>query len=99
MGDTERGGGTGRGRSRLHAGSPMRGSISEPRDRALGRRQMLHHGATQASLSFVSYCCEILHRMNVLQRIHILSTSYSFHFIDNVENVKKRGGRAGMSST
>ena len=37
--DTERGRDTGRGRSRLHAGSPMRDSIPGPQDHALGQRQ------------------------------------------------------------
>ena len=38
---TERGRDTGRGRSRLHAGSPMQDSIPGPRDHALSQRQML----------------------------------------------------------
>ena len=49
MKDTERGRDTGRGRSRLHAGSLMQDSISEPRDHALSQRQMPNHWATQAS--------------------------------------------------
>ena len=42
MSDTERGRGRdiGRGRSRLHAGSPMWDSISELRDHALSQRQI-----------------------------------------------------------
>ena len=43
MRDTERGRDTGRGRSRLHAGSPMWDLISGLRDYALGRRQALNH--------------------------------------------------------
>ena len=42
MRDTDRGRDPGRGRSRLHAGSPARDSIPEPGGHALGRRQMLH---------------------------------------------------------
>ena len=42
MYDPERGRDTGRGRSRLPAGSPMRDSIPCPQDQALGRRQTLH---------------------------------------------------------
>ena len=38
---------TGRGRSRLCVGSPMRVSIPGPRDHALGPRQTLNHWATQ----------------------------------------------------
>ena len=51
----ERGRDTGRGRSRLPAGSPMRNLIPGPRDHALSRRQMLNHRASQvppASSSF-----------------------------------------------
>ena len=40
---------TGRGRSRLHAGSPMWDSIPGLQDHALGRRQALNHWATQGS--------------------------------------------------
>ena len=43
MRDRERGPDTGRGRSRLHAGSPMRDAIPGPRDHDLSRRQMLNH--------------------------------------------------------
>ena len=49
---TERGRDTGRGGSRLLAGSPTRDSIPGPRDRDLSRRQMLDHGATRASLKY-----------------------------------------------
>ena len=38
---------TGRGRSRLHAGSPMWDSILEPRDHDLSWRQMLNRWTTQ----------------------------------------------------
>ena len=41
---------TGRGRSRLHAGSPMWDSIPGPQDHVLGRRHVLNHWATQVSL-------------------------------------------------
>ena len=46
----ERGRDTGRGRSRLHAGSPMWDSIPGLQDHTLGWRQMLNHWATQVSL-------------------------------------------------
>ena len=42
MRDKERGRDTGRGRSRLHAGSPMWNSIPGPQDHVLGPRQMLN---------------------------------------------------------
>ena len=49
--ETEGGGrDTGRGRSRIHAGSPMRDSILALQDHALSQRQTLNHWATQASL-------------------------------------------------
>ena len=41
---------TGRGRSRLHVGSPMWDSISEPQDHAPGWRQALNRWATEGSL-------------------------------------------------
>ena len=50
--DGERGRDTGRGRGRLHAGSLTRDSIPGHRDHALGQRQTLNHGATQAALCF-----------------------------------------------
>ena len=40
--ERERGRDTGRGRSRLHAGSPMGDSIPGPQDHALHQRQMLN---------------------------------------------------------
>ena len=43
MRDTQRGRDTGRGRSRLHAGSPTRDSIPGLQDHALGPRQALNH--------------------------------------------------------
>ena len=43
MRDTERGRDTGRGRSRLHAGSLMRDSIPGLQDHDLSQRQMLKH--------------------------------------------------------
>ena len=43
MRDRERGRDTGRGRSRLHAGSPMKDSILGLWDHALSLRQMLNH--------------------------------------------------------
>ena len=46
----ERGRDTGRGRSRLPVGSPMRDSIPGPKDHALSRSQTLNHGATQVPL-------------------------------------------------
>ena len=45
---TERGSDTGRGRSRLHAGSPMQDSIPGPRGDVLSWRQTLNCWATQA---------------------------------------------------
>ena len=53
MRDTEREGGrdTGRGRSRLHPGSPMWDSIPGLQDHALGQRQAPNHQATQGSPS------------------------------------------------
>ena len=45
----ERGRDTGRGRSRLHAGSPTWDSIPGPQGHALGWRRPLHRWATQAS--------------------------------------------------
>ena len=45
----ERGRDTGRGRSRLHAGSPRQDSIPGPWGHGLGRRQMLNRAATRAS--------------------------------------------------
>ena len=44
MRDTERGRDTGRGRSRLHAGSPTQDSIPGPGDHHLSRRQTLDQG-------------------------------------------------------
>ena len=46
---TERGRDTGRGRSRLPVGSPMRDSIPGPWGHTLSRRQALNHWATQGS--------------------------------------------------
>ena len=43
MRDTERGKDTGRGRSRLLVGSPMRDSIPGLQDQALSQRQTLSH--------------------------------------------------------
>ena len=42
MRDTEKGRGTGRGRSRLPVGIPMWDSILGPQDHALSQRQMLN---------------------------------------------------------
>ena len=53
MRDPEREAETGRGRSRLCAGSLMWDSISGPQDYALSRRQTLKHWATQASLKLI----------------------------------------------
>ena len=47
--ERERGRDTSRGRSRLHAGSPMWDSIPGVRDHSLSQRQMLNHGAIQVS--------------------------------------------------
>ena len=49
MMDIERGRDTGRGRSRLHAGSPTWDSIPYLQDRALGQRQVPTRCATQGS--------------------------------------------------
>ena len=51
MRDIERGRDTGRGRSRLHAGSPMWDSIRGLKDHTLGQRQVLNRWATQVSLT------------------------------------------------
>ena len=48
--ETQRGRDTGRGRSRLPAGSPMWDSIPGLQDHDLSGRQMLNHWATQAPL-------------------------------------------------
>ena len=47
--ERERGRDTGRGRSRLHAGSPTQDSIPGPQGHTLGRRQALNCWATQGS--------------------------------------------------
>ena len=49
MRQRERGRDTGRGRSRLHAGTPMWDSIPGLQDHALSRRQTLNHRTTQGS--------------------------------------------------
>ena len=51
---THRGRDTGRGRSRLHAGSPMWDSILGLQDHTLSRRQTLNHWATWASLKVMT---------------------------------------------
>ena len=43
MRDLERGRDTGKGRSRLPAGSPMWDSVPRPRDQDLSQRLMLNH--------------------------------------------------------
>ena len=63
---TERGRDTGRGRSRLHAGSPMWDSIPGPQDHALSQRQTLNHWATQAS----QYCIYIKNSSSSTLKIH-----------------------------
>ena len=50
---TERGRDTDRGRSRLHARSPMWDSNPGIQDHALSQRQALNHWATQASLVLI----------------------------------------------
>ena len=52
MRDTQRGRDTDRGRSRLHAGSPIWDSIPGLQDRPLGQRQALNHCTTQGSPGF-----------------------------------------------
>ena len=54
--EKERGRDTGRGRSRLHAGSPMWDSILGLQDHTLGWRQVLNRWATQGSL--ISSLCD-----------------------------------------
>ena len=49
--ERERGRDIGRGRSKLHAGSPMWDSILALQDRALGQRQAPNRCITQGSLS------------------------------------------------
>ena len=59
----ERGRDVGRGRNRLHAGSPMLDSIPWLRDHALSQRQTLNCWATQArpmSCSFSTRACQRL---------------------------------------
>ena len=51
--ERERGRDTGGGRSRLHAGSRMQGSIPGLQDHALSQRQALNCWATQASQTFI----------------------------------------------
>ena len=46
--ERERGRDIGRGRSRLHAGSPMLDSVPRPQDHTLSQSQMLNPWATQA---------------------------------------------------
>ena len=53
----ERGRDTGRGRSKLHAGSPMWDSIPGLQDHTLGWRQVLNHQVTQASFSIRFLTC------------------------------------------
>ena len=48
MRDTEKGRDIGRGRIRLHAGSPVWESVMGLQDQTLRQRQMLNHWATQA---------------------------------------------------
>ena len=55
--ERERGRDTGRGRSRLHAGSPTLNSIPGLQDHTLGWRQTLNCWATQASLFFIFWYC------------------------------------------
>ena len=50
MRDTQREAETGRGRCRLHAGSPTWDLILDLQDHALGQRQALNRCATQGSL-------------------------------------------------
>lgn len=57
--ETHRGRDTGRGRSRLHAGSPMWDSIPGLQDRTLSQRQTLNHWATQASQFLCHFYCGI----------------------------------------
>ena len=52
MKDTERGRDTGRGRNRLHIGSPMWDSIPRLQDHDLSQRQTFNHVATEASQNF-----------------------------------------------
>ena len=61
----ERGRDTGRGRSRLHAGSLMWDSIPGLQDRALGQRQAPNRCATQGSreIIFYSWFCFVFLKM------------------------------------
>ena len=74
----ERGRDTGRGRSRLHAGSPMWDSIPELRNLALSQRQMINRWTTQ-----VSQYCRFLYIYFV-----VLSTSCNYLNLWSVENLK-----------
>ena len=61
--ERERGRDIGRGRSRLHAGSPMWGSILGLQDHILSRRQMLNRWATQVSPNFSFNDCRIFSKV------------------------------------
>ena len=62
----KRGRDIGRGRSRLHAGSPMWDPVPGLRDHALSRRQALNRWATQASLHG-----QFLYRSKNSNRLHL----------------------------
>ena len=73
---TERRRDTGRGRSRLPAGSPMWDSILGPQGHALSWRQMLHHWAIRASRSFgvlIFYHCYVFLCLNcsLCKKMHV----------------------------
>ena len=70
MRDTERKSGrdTGRGRSRLHAGSSMQDSIPGPWGHALSRRQALNCGASQVSVFRTFIMCSGLTGFRVEKR-------------------------------
>ena len=67
--ERERGRDTGRGRSRLHAGSPMWDSIPGLQDRALGQRQAPNRCATQGSPKAPSDPCSAFCSWEPLLRV------------------------------
>ena len=77
--ERERGRDTGRGRSRLHAGSPTWDSIPGLQDRALGQRQAPNHCATQGSpWVFNSFTCDLQVFMFLLYGIFSHTKTFPF---------------------
>ena len=78
----ERGRDIGRGRSRLHAGSPMWDSIPGLQDRALGQRQAPNRCATQGSLSSHFVCCilALLVSFTLQKLFNLMNSQWDFCF-------------------